>query len=164
MLNIDSIANKFRLSYFIFALLLCAAFVSIFLYAESRIEQDLVKARLLQQLELSQEKYGDQPIYVAEPGIKIYRYDKAPISLQAIANDTVQETSVTVNKESGAGHANLHLFAYTQDGQTYILTYLENTEMVMENYPVLAIFEHLEDIFADTLKVAVILSLLIAAI
>ncbi|MGB6926363.1 sensor histidine kinase, partial [Psychrobacter sp.] len=41
---------------------------------------------------------------------------------------------------------------------------LENTEMVMENYPVLAIFEHLEDIFADTLKVAVILSLLIAAI
>lgn len=73
MLNIDSIANKFRLSYFIFALLLCAAFVSIFLYAESRIEQDLVKARLLQQLELSQEKYGDQPIYVAEPGIKIYR-------------------------------------------------------------------------------------------
>lgn len=58
----------------------------------------------------------------------------------------------------------MHLFAYTQDGQTYILTYLENTEMVMENYPVLAIFEHLEDIFADTLKVAVILSLLIAAI
>ena len=164
MLNIDSIANKFRLSYFIFALLLCAAFVSIFLYAESRIEQDLVKARLLQQLELSQEKYGDQPIYVAEPGIKIYRYEKAPTSLQAIANDTVQETSVTVNKESGAGHANLHLFAYTQDGQTYILTYLENTEMVMGNYPVLAIFEHLEDIFADTLKVAVILSLLIAAI
>ena len=129
MPNIDSIANKFRLSYFIFALLLCAAFVSIFLYAESRIEQDLVKARLLQQLELSQEKYGDQPIYVAEPGIKIYRYDKAPTSLQA-----------------------------------YILTYLENTEMVMGNYPVLAIFEHLEDIFADTLKVAVILSLLIAAI
>jgi len=134
------------------------------LYAESRIEQDLVKARLLQQLELSQEKYGDQPIYVADPGIKIYRYDKAPVSLQAIANDTVQETSVTVNKASGAGHANLHLFAYTQDGQTYILTYLENTEMVMGNYPVLAIFEHLEDIFADTLKVAVILSLLIAAI
>ena len=164
MPNIDSIANKFRLSYFIFALLLCAAFVSIFLYAESRIEQDLVKARLLQQLELSQEKYGDQPIYVAEPGIKIYRYDKAPTSLQAIANDTVQETSVTVDKESGAGHANLHLFAYTQDGQAYILTYLENTEMVMGNYPVLAIFEHLEDIFADTLKVAVILSLLIAAI
>jgi len=164
MLNIDSIANKFRLSYFIFALLLCAAFVSIFLYAESRIEQDLVKARLLQQLELSQEKHGNQPIYIADPGIKIYRYDKAPASLQAIANDTVQETSVTVNKESGAGHANLHLFAYTQDGQTYILTYLENTEMVMENYPVLAIFEHLEDIFADTLKVAVILSLLIAAI
>ena len=110
MLNIDSIANKFRLSYFIFALLLCAAFVSIFLYAESRIEQDLVKARLLQQLELSQEKYGDQPIYVAEPGIKIYRYDKAPISLQAIANDTVQETSVTVNKESGGRSCQLASF------------------------------------------------------
>ncbi|WP_243443654.1 HAMP domain-containing sensor histidine kinase [Psychrobacter sp. JCM 18903] len=34
----------------------------------------------------------------------------------------------------------------------------------MGNYPVLAIFEHLEDIFANALKVAVILSLLIAVI
>ena len=44
------------------------------------------------------------------------------------------------------------------------MTYLEDDEMVMENYPVLAIFEHLEDIFANALRVAVILSLLIAAI
>ena len=36
--------------------------------------------------------------------------------------------------------------------------------MVMENYPVLAIFENLEDIFADALKFAVVLSLLIAAL
>ena len=164
MFNIDSIANKFRLSYFIFALLLCGAFVSIFLYAESRIEQDLVKARLLQQLELSQEKHGDQPIYVADPGIKIYRYDAAPANLQALATDTVKETAVTIHKGDSQTRTNLHLFAYQQGDQAYILTYLENNEIVMKNYPVLAIFEHLEDIFADTLRVAVVLSLLIAAI
>ncbi|MEJ6069991.1 HAMP domain-containing histidine kinase, partial [Psychrobacter sp. 16-Bac2893] len=44
------------------------------------------------------------------------------------------------------------------------MTYLEGSEMVMENYPVLAIFEELEDIFADALKIAVVLSLLIAAL
>jgi len=44
------------------------------------------------------------------------------------------------------------------------LTYLEGSEMAMENYPVLAIFENLEDIFADALKIAVLLSLLIAAL
>ncbi|MBF2719316.1 HAMP domain-containing histidine kinase [Psychrobacter sp. NG254] len=164
MFNIDSIANKFRLSYFIFALLLCGAFVSIFLYAESRIEQDLVKARLLQQLDLSQEKYGDQPIYTADPGIKIYRYDAAPANLQAIATDTVKETAITIHKGESQTRTNLHLFAYQQGDQAYILTYLENNEIVMKNYPVLAIFEHLEDIFADTLRVAVVLSLLIAAI
>lgn len=164
MLNIHSIANKFRLSYFIFALLLCAAFVSIFLYAESRIEQELVKARLLQQLALSQEKHGDQPIYTADPGIKIYRYDNAPANLQTMANKTVQETSITINHGSDKTHANLHFFAYEQDNQAYILTYLEGTEMVMQHYPVLEIFENLEDIFADTLKITVILSLLIAAV
>ncbi len=169
MLNIHSIANKFRFSYFIFALLLCSAFVSIFLYAESRIERELVKARLLQQLEMSQEKHGDQPIYTADPGIKIYRYDYAPVSLQASANDTVQETDVTlnkstVNKGTEQKRTHLHFFAYEQGDQAYILTYIEGVEIVMSHYPVLEIFENLEDIFADTLKVAVILSLLIAAI
>ena len=57
--NLASIVNKFRLSYLVFALLLCATFVSIFIYAETRIEQELVKARLLQQLELSQETEGN---------------------------------------------------------------------------------------------------------
>ena len=164
MFNIDSIANKFRLSYFIFALLLCGAFVSIFLYAESRIEQELVKGRLLQQLDISQEKYGDRSIYTADPGIKIYRYDSAPTNLQTTATATVQEKSVTIDGESGKTHGNLHFFAYQQGNQTYILTYLEGVEMVMSHYPVLEIFENLEDIFADTLRVAVILSLLIAAI
>lgn len=79
MIRIDSIANKFRLSYVVFALLLCTTFVSIFMVAETKMEQELVKARLLQQLQLSQEKDGDQPIYTAKPGIIIYRYDKAPI-------------------------------------------------------------------------------------
>ncbi len=134
------------------------------MYAEMRIEQDLVKARLLQQLELSQEKYGEQTVYTANPGIKIYHYAVAPANLQALATDTVQEMPVTINNQAGKLETNLHFFAYQQNKQDYILTYLEDSEMVMENYPVLAIFEHLEDIFADALRVAVILSLLIAAI
>ena len=164
MFTIDSIANKFRISYFVFALLLCTAFVSIFMYAEMRIEQDLVKGRLLQQLQISQEKYGEQAVYTANPGIKIYRYDSAPENLKTIANGTVQEMRVTVNNKAGKTETNLHFFAYPQNEQNYILTYLEGSEMAMENYPVLAIFENLEDIFSDALKIAVLLSLLIAAL
>ena len=162
--DIASIANKFRLSYFVFAILLCATFVSIFLYAELRMEQELVKARLLQQLELSQEKYGEQTIYTAEPGIKIYQYDAAPENLKHLATETVQETRVSVKTQTGEHKTNLHFFVYQRNQQAYILTYLEDKEIVMESYPVLAIFEHLEDIFAYALRVAVILSLLIAAI
>ena len=128
------------------------------------MEKELVKARLLQQLELSQEKEGEQPVYVADPGIKIYRYDNAPKNLKAMAEDKVQETPVTINTKTGTTHTNLHFFVYNQNKQRYILTYLEDREMVLANYPVLAIFEHLEDIFANALRVAVILSLLIAAI
>ena len=164
MFTIDSIANKFRISYFLFALLLCTTFVSIFMYAEMRIEQDLVKGRLLQQLQLSQEKYGEQAIYTADPGIKIYHYESAPENLKALANGTVQEMRVSVNSKAGNTEANLHFFAYQQNAQKYVLTYLEGSEMVMEHYPVLAIFEELEGIFADALKMAVILSLLIAAL
>ena len=164
MFTIDSIANKFRISYFLFALLLCTTFVSIFMYAEMRIEQDLVKGRLLQQLQLSQEKYGEQAIYTADPGIKIYHYDSAPENLKALASGTVQEMRVSVNSKAGNTEANLHFFAYQQNEQKYVLTYLEGSEMVMEHYPVLAIFEELEGIFADALKMAVILSLLIAAL
>ena len=164
MFTIDSITNKFRLSYFVFAILLCTTFVSIFMYAETRMEQELVKARLLQQLELSQEKEGAQPIYVADSGITIYRFDAAPANLQSLATDTVQEIPVTLNNQGDINETNLHFFVYQQEGQDYVLTYLEDKEIVMKNYPVLAIFEHLEDIFADALRIAVILSLLIAAI
>lgn len=164
MFSIDSITNKFRLSYFVFAILLCSAFVSIFMYAEVRMEQELVKARLLQQLELSQEKDGEQGVYHAEPGITIYRYANAPNDLKALATDTPQEKPMTIETATGITDTNLHFFFYQQGQQDYILTYLENDEMVMGNYPVLAIFEHLEDIFANALRVAVILSLLIAAI
>lgn len=164
MFTIDSIANKFRLSYLVFAILLCAAFVSIFLYAETRIEQELVKARLLQQLQLSQEKQGEQAVYVANPDIKIYRYDSAPANLKALARETVQEIRVTVNHNGGKTETNLHFFAYQQNGKKYVLTYLEGSEIAMTNYPVLAIFEALEDIFANALKVAVLLSLLIAVL
>lgn len=164
MFSVDSIANKLRLSYFLFAMLLCATFISIFIYAEVRIEQELVKARLLQQLELSQEKEGEQPIYIVEPGIKIYDYDSAPERLKTMATETIQETPVTVTTEAGQTTTNLHFFIYHQDKQNYILTYLEDKKIVMANYPVLAIFEQLEDIFANALKITFILSLLIAAI
>lgn len=162
--NFASIVNKFRLSYFVFAILLCTTFVSIFMYAETRIEQELVKARLLQQLELSLEKEGEQSIYVAEPGIKIYQYNVAPANLQALASETVQNIVVTVNDHADKTTAELHFFAYQQDRKQYILTYLEDDIIVMANYPVLAIFEQLEDIFANALRGAVILSLLIAII
>lgn len=128
------------------------------------MEQELVKGRLLQQLELSQEQEGKQSIYNAEPGIKIYAYDSAPERLKKMATDTVQEMSVTVATETGKIDTNLHFFVYHQDEQSYILTYLEDDKIVMANYPVLAIFEQLEDIFANALRVAVVLSLLIAAI
>ena len=164
LFSIDSIANKFRISYFLFALLLCATFVSIFMYAEMRLEQELVKARLIQQLALSQEKEGEQPVYIANPGIKIYDYDSAPANLKAMATDTVQETPVTIDTEAGSINTNLHFFLYYKNNHSYLLTYLEDSELVMESYPVLAIFEQLEDIFANALRVAVILSLLIAAI
>lgn len=164
MFNLDSITNKFRLSYLVFTVFLCATFISIFLYAETRMEQELVKARLLQQLQLSQEQHGEQSIYKADPGITIYQYLAAPESLRNLATDTVQEIKVTVDNQGRASETNLHFFTYRQNQHAYILTYLEDKEMVMENYPVLAIFEHLEDIFADALRVAVILSLLIAAI
>jgi len=128
------------------------------------MEQELVKGRLLQQLELSQDKEGNQPIYIAEPGIKIYNYDNAPAHLKAAATETVQEMRVTVNTDTSKTSTNLHFFVYSQDNQRYILTYLEDKKIVMANYPVLAIFEQLEDIFANALRVAVLLSLLIAAI
>lgn len=76
----------------------------------------------------------------------------------------MQEISVTVDTDADKTNTELHFFHYHRDQQNYILTYLENTDMVMENYPVLAIFEHLEDIFAAALKAAVILSLLIASV
>lgn len=179
MFNIDSIANKFRLSYFVFAILLCVTFVSIFMYAETRMEQELVKGRLLQQLVLSQEKEGDQPIYIADPGIKIYRLANAPDNLKELATDTVQEIRVKVNGKEGVNETNLHFFAYEQyqqdqlylkkrpepnDHSRFILTYLEDSKRVAGTNPVLAIFEDLEDIFSDALKAAVLLSLLIAAI
>ena len=162
--NVTSIVNKLRLSYFMFAILLCATFVSIFMYAEISMEQELVKGRLLQQLELSQEKYGERTVYTADPGIKIYQYAVAPANLQTLATETVQEIPVTINNKSGKLKTQLHFFAYQQEGQVYILTYLEDRAIVMENYPVLAIFENLGDLFFNALMVAVSLSLLIAVI
>lgn len=169
MIPVTSIAHQFRLSFFLFAVLLCTTFVSIFLYAEARIERELVKARLIQQLVLSQKFEGEKPIYRAAPGITIYRFDHAPKGLKALASDTVKEISVTVNVNNQPRQTNLHFFKYLDERptafkQSYVLTYLEDRDLTMENYPVLAIFEHLEGTFARALKLAVILSLIIAAV
>lgn len=162
--NLASIVNKFRLSYFVFAVLLCTTFVSIFMYAEISMEKELVKGRLLQQLELSQEKYGEQPIFTADPGIKIYHFNVAPTDLQKVATGNVQEMPVTINSKTGKIETNLHFFFYKEKEQAYILTYLEDSAIVMENYPVLAIFENFGDLFFNALLIAVSLSLLIAAV
>ena len=164
MFYIESIANKFRLSYLVFALMLCSVFISIYVYAETRMEQELIKAGLLQQLELSQEKRGEQPIYTVDPGIKIYSYDYAPDDLKTLATETVKDINVTVATDDGYTESEMFFFNYKQGKQNYILTYLEDDEMVMENYPVLAIFEQLEDTFSNALNAAIILSLLIAVI
>ena len=158
MINLDSIANKLRLSYFIFAVLLCATFVGIFYAAEKQIEGALVQSRLIQQLQLSQQTDGKQRIYTAEPGITIYQFAQAPAYLQQLAKPTVQEMTVNTNHKDNE----LHFFEYEQDGQRYILTYLEETMPNNNNYPVLAIFEHFEVVFYTTIWVAVIISLLIA--
>lgn len=159
MSNLDSISNKFRASYFLFALLLCGLFIGIFSYVEIKMEQALVQSRLLQQLQLSQEQYGEQAIYTAEPNIKIYQFSAAPSNLQRLATDTVQELPVTIDNQE----TELYFFAYQQEsnGQKYLLTYLEDTAMQLEHYPVLAIFESYEDISSNALIVAIILSLLI---
>ena len=158
MFNFDSIANKFRASYFIFAVILCATFVGIFHSAEVQIEKALVKSRLIQQLQMSKQAEGDKPVYTANPGITLYQYDSAPLNLQKLAREQVQEIPVVVNNQDNE----LHFLAYEQSGQRYILTYLENTEVNSADYPVLAIFEHFETIFYTALWAAVIMSLLIA--
>lgn len=159
MLNLDSISNKFRVSYFIFALLLCGVFISIFTCAEIMLEQALVKSRLLQQLQLSQQQYGQQDIYTAQPNIKIYRFAIAPANLQAMATNVVQEIPDILNNKP----TELHFFVYQQDnGQKYILTYLEDSAMQLEHYPVLAIFEYFESVFDKALIAAIILSFFIA--
>lgn len=157
----NSIAQKFRLSYFVFTAILCVAFVSIFFYAGIHMEQVLVKSRLLQQLALSTEKEGIKSHYAAEPGIDIYHFDVAPPQLQQAAREDVQEMTVDTADQVGE----LHFFAYEQDGQRYILSYLlDDSKLDTNTYPVLAIFEHFEYIFLNTLLIAVLLSFIIAAL
>lgn len=154
----DSITQKFRLSYLIFAGILCLTFVSIFFYASIRIEQVLVESRLLQQLVLSIEKSGIQDHYSAEPGIDIYHFDSAPPELQVKATENVQEMTVEIDGR----RSERHFFTHQYQGQQYILSYLLDDNITLENYPVLAIFEHFEDIFLKALLAAVILSFVIA--
>ncbi|ALF58796.1 sensor histidine kinase [Psychrobacter urativorans] len=154
----DSISQKFRLSYLIFTAILCVTFVSIFFYAGIHMEEMLVKSRLLEQLSLSIKQSGIQNHYAADSGINIYRFDTAPPELQAKATETVQEITVEVNGQN----RELHFFTHQKEGQRYILTYLLEDHMALEDYPVLAIFEHFEAIFLQTLLLAVLLSFAIA--
>lgn len=183
MLAFDSIAQKFRLSYLIFAGVLCLTFVSIFFYASTELEQVLVKSHLIAQLSESIEQSGFQDHYHADPGIDIYRFDAAPAELQAKATDTVQETAIeqssktsqhnqaaqeskAINQAQSAREITqvneLHFFTHNYLGQRYILTYLQEADVSLTDYPVLAIYEHFEEIFLQTLLVAVLLSFLVA--
>ncbi|WP_199508870.1 MULTISPECIES: sensor histidine kinase [unclassified Psychrobacter] len=159
----NAIAQKIRLSYFIFTAIVCVSFVSIFLYAGIHVEQALVKGRLLEELNSSRNMSGIQSHYSVEPGIDIYQFAHAPLFLQARATDTVQEMQVTDFMHAGRAYdGELHFFTYT-DGQTrYILTYLLSDQIVLTNYPVLATYEDFEALFFKTLLGAVALSFLIA--
>ncbi len=158
MLNLDSIANKFRLSYFVFALLLCSTFVSIFFVAETKIEQALVESRMLQQLQLTLEHEDQKKAYHTNSGISIYHFEAAPENLQKMATDSVQELEIVADDKA----TELHFLKYNYQNQEYILSYLESSLLSATDYPVLTIFEELEAIIYTALSGAIILSLLIA--
>lgn len=165
--NSDSLATKFRLSYLLFTLLLCGVFLAIFVVAETHIEQALIQGRLLQQLAISQGQEGERAIYRSEPGITIYRFDAAPTQLQQHANESIQNIPVhpsSTDLSSTNSDNTLYYFAYQQGNHTYILTYLDDTSLSAKDYPVLAIFDHFEDITYQAILAAIILSLLIAII
>ena len=111
-----------------------------------------------QELQLTQ-LYLDQPSpYLPNPSIKIYRQASAPVNLQSLATKHLQVMSVMTDN----GPSELHYFKQNFRDQDYILTYIEDNRLGDNDYPVLAIFEHFEDISHKAIVLAIALSLLIA--
>lgn len=177
MLNTDSIAYKFRLSYLIFTVVLCGTFIAIFNVAESKIEAILVESYLLQQLEINphltatnQDGSLDLALAKHNPGVKIYRYDEAPESFKKVATSDIKEIDISAEKNKPA---DLYFFRHSYQGQDYLLTYLDlekkpedlRKEGQLDNtYPVLALFEKLEEVFYLVLIGVILLSILTAFI
>lgn len=173
MFNIDKIANKFRLSYLLFTLVLCITFITIFKVAEGKIEKLLVQSYLLQQLQLTTEVTDARSLSAPiEPGlgVRIYPLDSAPKELRDQANLEVQEKSVV--SDTGQ-RAELYFFNYHYQGQDYLLSYLDTGATLQhlpvrygdsDQYPVLALFENLEAIFLRALTGIILLSILLAFI
>ena len=176
MLNTDSIVYKFRLSYLIFTMILCGTFIAVFYAAETKIEEILVESYLLQQLEintiLTSTSNGRALIPLAErnPGVKIYHYEDAPEILKKTATSDIHE--MTVNTDNGK-RADLYFIKHPSRGEEYILTYLDLGQKPQDlskagypdhSYPVLALFEKLEEVFYTLLIGVVLLSILMAFI
>ena len=173
MFNTDKIANKFRLSYLLFTLVLCVTFITIFKVAEGKIEKLLVQSYLLQQLQLTAEVTDARSLSAPiEPGlgVRIYPLDSAPKELRDQASLEVQEKSVV--SDTGQ-RAELYFFNYHYQGQDYLLSYLDTGATLQhlparygdsDQYPVLALFENLEAIFLRALTGIILLSILLALI
>ena len=173
MFNTDKIANKFRLSYLLFTLVLCVTFITIFKVAEGKIEKLLVQSYLLQQLQLTAEVTDARSLSAPiEPGlgVRIYPLDSAPKELRDQASLEVQEKSVV--SDTGQ-RAELYFFNYHYQGQDYLLSYLDTGATLQhlparygdsDQYPVLALFENLEAIFLRALIGIILLSILLALI
>lgn len=173
MFNTDKIANKFRLSYLLFTLVLCITFITIFKVAEGKIEKLLVQSYLLQQLQLTAEVTDARSLSAPiEPGlgVRIYPLDSAPKELRDQASLEVQEKSVV--SDTGQ-RAELYFFNYHYQGQDYLLSYLDTGATLQhlparygdsDQYPVLALFENLEAIFLRALTGIILLSILLALI
>ena len=173
MFNIDKIANKFRLSYLLFTLVLCATFITIFNVAEGKIEKLLVQSYLLQQLQLTTEIAEASPSYkpvTPAIGVSIYPLDSAPNELRSQANSDIQVKDVTTDE---GDEAELYFFNYHYQGQDYLLSYLDTGATLQQlptrfddsdQYPVLALFEELEAIFLRALAGVILLSILLAFI
>ncbi|WP_438012676.1 sensor histidine kinase [Psychrobacter raelei] len=173
MFNTDTIANKFRLSYLLFTILLCATFIAIFEVAEDKIEALLVQSYLLQQLQLTTEvaeaSLQSTPV-TPGLGVSIYPLSSAPQALKAQATSDIQKKSVVTKKGQ---EADLYFFNYHYEGHDYLLSYLDTGATPQQlparygdsdQYPVLALFEELEAIFLRALVGVILLSILMAFI
>lgn len=157
--------------------MLCGTFIAIFNVAETKIEAILVESYLLQQFEINsnfttENRDGSLALTFADhnPGVKIYRYNEAPEHLKKTATSNIKEIGISAK---GDKPADLYFFRHSYQGQDYLLTYLDlekKPEDLMQEgqsnntYPVLALFEKLEEVFYYVLIGVILLSLLMAFI